>query len=85
MRYNLEHSSFGEGPAYRTTEPSHLLNVPAAKMSAWADQPMHFLEWARTFEPSAQPYDFLPRRLFGEYVRSVFDTVAVTDPSGPGP
>jgi uncharacterized NAD(P)/FAD-binding protein YdhS len=64
------HSSFGEGPAYRTTESSHLLNLPAARMSAWPDEPDAFLRWARARDPAIGAYDFLPRRQYGEYVRS---------------
>jgi uncharacterized NAD(P)/FAD-binding protein YdhS len=70
------HSSFGEGPAYRTSESAHLLNVPAAKMSAWPEQPAHFYEWAHAADPSVKPTDFLPRKLYGEYVRTTFDSVA---------
>jgi uncharacterized NAD(P)/FAD-binding protein YdhS/predicted metal-dependent enzyme (double-stranded beta helix superfamily) len=64
------HSSFGEGPAYRTTESTHLLNVPAARMSAWPDDPEAFLRWAKTRDPAVAPYTFLPRRTYGEYVRA---------------
>ena len=32
----------GRGIAYATRDPVHLLNVPAGKMSAFADQPDHF-------------------------------------------
>ncbi|RYD73295.1 MAG: FAD/NAD(P)-binding protein, partial [Verrucomicrobiaceae bacterium] len=35
---------FGKGVAYGTSCWRHLLNVPAAKMSAFPDQPDHFLE-----------------------------------------
>jgi uncharacterized NAD(P)/FAD-binding protein YdhS/predicted metal-dependent enzyme (double-stranded beta helix superfamily) len=66
------HSSFGEGAAYRTAETSHLLNVPAARMSAWPDQPEGFLAWARARDPRVGPGDFLPRRTYGEYVRATF-------------
>jgi uncharacterized NAD(P)/FAD-binding protein YdhS len=64
----------GRGLAYSTPCSSHLLNVPAANLSALPDQPDHFLEWARKRlrEPIA-PYTFLPRQLFGTYVRSVLE------------
>lgn len=38
---------FGAGLAYSTTEPVHLLNVPAGKMSAFVDTPDHFAQWLR--------------------------------------
>jgi uncharacterized NAD(P)/FAD-binding protein YdhS/predicted metal-dependent enzyme (double-stranded beta helix superfamily) len=59
----------GEGIAYRTNDARHLLNVPAGKMSAWPDRPDDFLNFARARAPSTQPGDFLPRKLYGQYVR----------------
>ena len=37
---------FGPGVAYSTQDPQHLLNVPAQGMSAFCDEPSHFLEWS---------------------------------------
>src|SRR5690606_41901144 len=34
----------GEGAAYSTTHPAHLLNVPASRMGAFAERPEHFLD-----------------------------------------
>jgi uncharacterized NAD(P)/FAD-binding protein YdhS/predicted metal-dependent enzyme (double-stranded beta helix superfamily) len=59
----------GEGIAYRTTDSRHLLNVPARGMSAWPDLPEDFLAFARSKDPSVGPNDFLPRRIYGQYVR----------------
>ena len=62
----------GRGLAYSTSCAHHLLNVPAANMSALADDPSHFLRWAqRCFDNRAKACDFLPRRVYGEYVESV--------------
>lgn len=36
---------FGRGQAYATGNPSHLLNVPAGRMSAFRDRPHDFLDW----------------------------------------
>jgi len=66
------HPSLGRGVAYATSSEAHLLNVPAANMSAFADDPSHFLCWVQChFDPDVNPCDFLPRRLYGEYVESV--------------
>jgi uncharacterized NAD(P)/FAD-binding protein YdhS len=62
----------GEGIAYRTNDPRHLLNVPVEKMSAWPDRPDDFLNFARATDPSVKPGDFLPRKLYGQYVRQTF-------------
>src|SRR5271157_77969 len=39
---------FARGVAYATDDPSHLLNVPAGKMGAYAREPEHFLRWCCT-------------------------------------
>lgn len=64
-------AAVGEGTAYRTGDARHLLNVPVARMSAWPDRPDDLLCFARERDPSIQPGDFLPRQLYGEYVRGV--------------
>lgn len=66
----------GEGIAYRTTDARHLLNVPAGRMSAWPDLPEDFLAFARSKDPSVGPHDFLPRRIYGQYVRETMLDVA---------
>lgn len=58
----------GEGLAYATREPMHLLNVPAAKMSAWPDRPDDFVTWAQQRDTNVLPGDFLPRQWYGTYV-----------------
>lgn len=61
--------ALGEGVAYGTADDSHLLNVPAGRMSALPDQPDHFLNFARRHLPRATGADYLPRRFYGSYVR----------------
>jgi len=63
----------GRGRAYGTSSPIHLLNVPAGRMSAFADAPGHFLEWARVRDGSIQPGAFLPRHRYGEYLAEILD------------
>jgi uncharacterized NAD(P)/FAD-binding protein YdhS len=53
----------------------HLLNVPAGDMSAYRDDPDHFVRWLGQHQPSGQRNSFVPRRLYGEYLRSVLADV----------
>ncbi|MFN3944794.1 MAG: FAD/NAD(P)-binding protein [Allosphingosinicella sp.] len=59
----------GRGVAYGTARPEHLLNVPAAKMSAFPDAPDHFADWFAGH--GGAPHEFAPRRLYGSYVEQL--------------
>jgi uncharacterized NAD(P)/FAD-binding protein YdhS len=78
----------GRGVAYGTTCDDHLLNVPAARMSAFPDAPDHFVRWLAARQATvgsgapAAPGDFLPRRIFGEYLHSVLVEARRAAPSG---
>lgn len=59
----------GRGVAYSTREPTHLLNVPAGRLSADDADPGHFARWASDHLGRAvDPGEFLPRHLFGSYL-----------------
>jgi uncharacterized NAD(P)/FAD-binding protein YdhS len=64
----------GSGAAYSTPFLGHLLNVPAARMSALPDEPSHFLQWLRDRGHDTRNDAFVPRSLYGEYIRSVLST-----------
>jgi len=71
----LERSSrTGPGLAYSTRASSHLLNVPAGKMSAFPEDPEHFLRWMRRLAPDTVACDFVPRRRYGQYLEAVLRT-----------
>lgn len=84
LRVTLINRGFpqGRGIAYGTQRPEHLLNVAARNMSALPDHPNHFVEWLRTrTEYSATPNPelrktFMPRRVYGDYVRSLSQAYA---------
>lgn len=60
----------GRGLAYSTTLPDHLLNVRAQNMSAFPDDPGHFVRWlmARNLIPSENAFFFAPRMIYGDYL-----------------
>jgi len=75
----------GRGVAYGSHHPLHLLNVRTRDLSIRASQPGDFLNWAFRQLDQGENHDglhealahtFLPRQLFGEYVRQrLFETV----------
>jgi uncharacterized NAD(P)/FAD-binding protein YdhS len=79
---------FGRGTAYSTGNSSHLLNVPASKMSAFQSQPDDFLNWLRSRPASdlqgvdPTPATFVPRGLFGHYIRYLLDLEMTSEPRG---
>jgi len=72
-------SQFGRGLAYSTGNASHILNVPAGRMSAFHDRPTDFLEWLRGRAAPDQPAEpvtpesFVPRQVFGTYIRALLN------------
>jgi uncharacterized NAD(P)/FAD-binding protein YdhS len=65
--------AFGPGVAYSSTSDAHRLNVAAAQMAALPKDPGSFFRWSRDRGDAAAPTDFLPRRLFGEYLVDLLD------------
>jgi Uncharacterized protein conserved in bacteria len=59
----------GGGVAFSTEQEVHLLNVPAAKMGAFADEIDHFHTWLNERGFNYEHAAFVPRRIFGEYLR----------------
>ena len=46
-------------------------------MSAFPRDPEHFFRWVRNHhDPEAQPQDFIPRRVYGDYMHSLLQTAA---------
>ena len=52
----------------RHAHREHLLNTRARAMSAFPDDPDHFVRW---LGPRAAPDDFVSRRLYGDYVAEI--------------
>lgn len=60
--------AMARGVAYGTQSPNHLLNVPAGRMSAFPDDPSHFLRYCQGRWPDTQPGTFVARSIYGEYL-----------------
>ncbi|KQM64316.1 FAD-dependent oxidoreductase [Sphingomonas sp. Leaf17] len=62
----------GRGIAYGTAHPSQLLNVRAAAMSAFPDDPAHFTRWLAAREgEGGSPTSFVARATYGAYLREM--------------
>lgn len=72
---------FGQGLAYSTGNPSHLLNMRIESMSALGDEPDHFARWfaALTNSERAQAGaytiagTFVRRQLYGAYIQDLLE------------
>jgi len=69
-------AQLGRGLAYATGNPSHLLNVRAANMSAFADDPAHFARWLSTQADASSAaedpeFRFVSRGVYGRYLESL--------------
>lgn len=65
----IEPAVLAEGVAYATTSDQLLLNVRASNMSAYADQPGHFVAWLAQTHPTADGDAFVPRSWYAVYLR----------------
>lgn len=61
------------GVAFGTTSSRHVLNVPAGRMSAFANDEDDFVRFARERDASVTGGTFAPRRLYGEYLSFILD------------
>jgi len=60
--------SFGRGLAYGTNSPSHLLNVPAGRMSLDPQRETGFIDYLQSRGLPYKGGDFVPRSLYGDYL-----------------
>lgn len=77
--------AIGTGLAYSTANSTHLLNVRAANMSAFPDDPHHFLRWlwahdeGETVPPSG--HGFVSRGRYGAYIQDVLAEARAAAPA----
>jgi uncharacterized NAD(P)/FAD-binding protein YdhS len=62
----------GRGMAYSTSHQEHQLNVPAGRMSAFAEDPEHFVAFLRErFGDRYNAASFVPRPVYGDYLEAI--------------
>ncbi|RAK51344.1 FAD/NAD(P)-binding protein [Phenylobacterium deserti] len=62
---------FGRGRAYQAAHPDHVLNVRASNMSAFPDEPEHFIRWLEGEGESGARDAFVSRSRYGDYLQSL--------------
>ncbi len=73
-------SQLSRGIAYSPYSDKHILNVVASKMSAFPEEPNHFLDWVmaqevfKTKDKTLIANSFLSRKLYGDYLDSIWHT-----------
>ena len=68
----IEPGELGAGAAYASDAPEHRLNVRAARMSAYDDDPGHFARWLRQYGID-DPQAFVSRGLYRPYLQAVLE------------
>jgi uncharacterized NAD(P)/FAD-binding protein YdhS len=74
----------GQGIAYSTRDPEHLLNTRVQNMSALRDEPGHFLTWLKTQKEGRGATDqcFVSRGTYGAYLKELLSPWAAGGPDG---
>ena len=75
----------GEGIAYSTRRAEHLLNVTAARMSVFDDDPGHFVRYLAArgdaHDPVGLAASFAQRRQYADYLRTTLETARTAAPN----
>ena len=74
-------AELGAGVAYAPRDYPYPLNVTAGQMSLDASNPADFLDFARSQGVAAGAADYLPRQLYGEYLRARFEKARAGAPA----
>lgn len=72
----------GGGVAYATRDYPYPLNVAAAQMSIDGTRPTDFLDYIKAEGIHAAPGDYLPRQVYGDYLRARFAAARAAAPAG---
>jgi uncharacterized NAD(P)/FAD-binding protein YdhS len=74
-------AELGAGIAYAARDYPYPLNVAAGQMSLDSSRPRDFLDYAQTQGIHAEAGDYLPRQVFGEYLRARLDAARHAAPA----
>ena len=83
-----KHKFFNKGIAYNANSKNNLLNVIAGKMSAFPDQPQHFMDWAallpqfKSADRDTVANTFFPRCLYGQYLEDIWFKTVISIKAG---
>ncbi len=66
----IDRNEFGRGLAYASRRYPYLLNVPVGCMSANSADPLEFLAFVQRELPLETAHSFVPRVIYGDYLRS---------------
>ncbi|ORC50193.1 hydroxyacylglutathione hydrolase [Burkholderia sp. A27] len=70
------------GVAYGTSSTTHVLNVPAGRMSAFGGEENGFHEFVRRLDPAFEAGSFVPRSLYGDYLDHLLTDAVHCAPAG---
>lgn len=70
--FEKQPQQLNKGVAYSSQLSCQLLNVAVKDMSPFEEDPLHFWNWLGSHEQAYQPNDFVPRSLYGKYLKQVF-------------
>ncbi len=76
-----QRTEVGRGLAYSCSAGQYLLNVAAGRMSADSRDPNQFVRYAQRRVSNVTAEDFLPRRLYGDYLQDLLKTASKAMPS----
>ncbi|HEX4266581.1 MAG TPA: FAD/NAD(P)-binding protein [Steroidobacteraceae bacterium] len=77
----LDRSEAGGGIAYASRPYPYLLNLPVGSMSATSADPLDFMTFVQRDLPLTTAHDFVPRELYGNYLRSKLARADAASPS----
>ena len=76
--------ALGAGLAYSTPNATHLLNVRAGNMSAFPDDPRHFVRWLWAHDDRSEippsGHGFVSRGRYGDYIQDVLNEARAKAP-----